>query len=327
RLLEEAFHLLKAEGHQALADFIRLSIGADFERELESGPAPEKFSQDLKLHHPAIWEKALRKALAAESEDLRRNTARLLRSTDAAAFQEPLTQLLMKDASEKVRLAAAQALVSIQGDEPFDRLLPESAEPSTNALPADVCSALSRLVSVADMEEKRPRFADWFARLPRPQVRPVQLYSHLLRLRSSSAVFLSVLIPAILFAMAGAAGIKWLPSLFNYSCVQDGASGFRGIFAATPAGFLIGGGTVLGLTFYRIVIGREYGRSSTLHPFPALLYGGACAFVAGVFCVLMIVLVFTPQALYQIGWAGSPNQDTGRTLWQMFAVNRYGYAF
>ena len=36
RLLEKAPHLLKAEGYEALADFIRSSIGADFERELAS---------------------------------------------------------------------------------------------------------------------------------------------------------------------------------------------------------------------------------------------------------------------------------------------------
>jgi hypothetical protein len=111
-------------------------------------------------------------------------------------------------------------------------------------LPADVRAALARLVSVSDMEEKRPRFAEWFARLPRPQATPVQGLSHILRLRRSLPVFLFVLIPAILFAMAGAASIKWLPSLLNYSCVQASASAFRGLFAATVAGFLVGGGAV-----------------------------------------------------------------------------------
>lgn len=328
RLLEEASHLLKAEGYEALADFIRRSIGADFERELASGTEPEKLSRDLKRHHPAIWDESLRQALAAESEDLRRNAARLLRGTHAGELQEPLIHLLMKDASEKVKLAAAQALVSIEGDAPFDCILGERSTPGAARLPADVRAALARLVSVSDMEEKRPRFADWFARLTRLQAAPVQRLSHVLRLRGSAPVFLSVLIPSILFAMAGAASIKWLPSLFNYSCVQDGASAFRGLFASTPAGFLIGGGTVLGLTFYRMVIGREYGRLSMLRPFPALLYGGVFAFVAGVFCVFMIALVFTPRALYVIGWTNSPeHQDMGPLLDQLFVSGRCGYAF
>lgn len=331
RLLEEAPHLLRAEGSGALAEFIRRSIGADFEREIASGPGSEELSQDLKRHHPAIWEETLRQALAAELEDLRRNAARLLRGTHAAEFQEPLIQLLMKGGSERVRLAAAQALVSIEEDTPFDRLLRECSTPGAARLSTDMRAALARLVSVSDMEEKRPRFADWFARLPSPQAAPVQRLSHVLRLLSSLPVFLFVLIPSILFAMAGAAGIKWLPSLFNYSCVQDTASAFRGIFAATPAGFLIGGGTVLGLTFYRMVIGQEHGRISTFRPYPALLYGGLFAFVAGVLCVLMIALVFSPKALYDIGWTNWSNPDVrppaGLLLGDLFLTKRSGYAF
>jgi hypothetical protein len=328
RLLEEASHLLKAEGYEALADFIRRSIGADFERELASGTAAENLSRDLKRHHPAIWEETLRQALAAESAGLRRNAARLLRGTHAAELQEPLIQLLMKDASGEVKLAAAQALVSIEEDAPFDRILRERAAPGTARLPADVHAALARLVSVSDMEEKRPRFADWFARLPRPQAAPVQFLSHILRLRSSSSVFLFVLIPSILFAMAGAAAIKWLPSYFNYSCVESSASAFRGLFASAPAGFLVGGGTVLGLTFYRMVIGREYGRPSMFRPLPALLYGGLFAFAAGVICVLMIAFIFSPESLQQIGWTNSSTRVTmGSLLHGLLVTNRCGYAF
>jgi hypothetical protein len=331
RLLEEASHLLKAEEYGALADFIRRSIGADFERELASGTAPEELSRDLKRHHPEIWDNTLRQALAAESKDLRRNTARLLRGTHAAEFQEPLIQLLMKDASDEVKLAAAQALVSIEGDAPFDRILRELSSPGAARLPADVRAALARLVSVSDMEEERPRFADWFARLPHRQAAPVQRFSYILRLRGSLYVFLFVLIPAILFAMAGAAAIKWLPSWFNYSAVQDGASAFRGIFAATPAGFLIGGGTVLGLTFYRMVIGREYDRLSIFRPFSSILYGGIFAFVAGLLCVFMIALVFTPDALYKMGWTDWSNPfirpPVGRLLYDLFMTTRCGYAF
>ncbi|HEV7671722.1 MAG TPA: ATP-binding protein [Thermoanaerobaculia bacterium] len=328
RLLEEASHLLKAEEYEALADFIRRSIGADFERELASGTAPERLSRDLEKHHPEIWDETLRQALAAESQELRRNAARLLRGPHAVDFQEPLIQLLMKDARDEVKLAAAQALVSVEADAPFDRILQERTAPGAARLPKDARVALARLVSVSDMEEKRPRFADWFARLPRREAAPVQRFSHLLRLRSSMPVFLFVLIPAILFAMAGAAGIKWLPSIFNYSAVQDGASAFRGIFAATPAGFLIGGGTVLGLTFYRMVIGREYGRISTFRPFPALLYGGIFAFVMGVFCVVMIALVFSPIALRQIGWTDSTDRLPMGLLFEgLFWTNRCGYVF
>jgi hypothetical protein len=328
RLLEEASHLLKAEEFEALADFIRRSIGADFERELASGTAPDDLSRDLKRHHPAIWDETLRKALAAESEDLRRNTARLLRGTYAAEFQEPLIQLLMNDANDKVKLAAAQALVSIEGDAPFDRILRERSAPGAARLPADVHGALARLVSVSDMEEKRPRFADWFDRLPHPQAAPVQRLSHILRLWNSLPVFLFVLIPAILFAMAGAASVKWLPSYFNYSCVQSNASAFRGLFASAPAGFLVGGGTVLGLTFYRMVIGREYGRLSVVRPFPSILYGGLFAFVAGLICVFMIALVFSPEALQQIGWTDSATRvPVGSLLRGVFWTNRRGYPF
>jgi hypothetical protein len=328
RLLEEASHLLKTEGYEALADFIRRSIGADFERELASGTAPEKLSLDLKRHHPAIWDETLRRALAAESDDLRRNTARLLRDTHAAEFQEPLIHLLMKDANEKVKLAAAQALVSIEEDTPFDRILGEPSATGATRLPGDVRAALARLVSVSDMQDKRPRFADWFARLPPSQATPVQRLSHLVRFRGSLPVFLFVLIPSILFAMAGAGVIKWLPSLLNYSAVQASASAFRGLFAAATAGFLIGGGTVLGLTFYRMVIGREYGRLSMFRPFPALLYGGIFAFVAGITCVILIALVFTGPALMQIGWTSSAKPvQIWPLLQELFVTNRCGYAF
>jgi len=329
RLLEEAFYLLNAEGHETLADFIRRSIGADFEREILSGTAPEEISRDLNEHHPDIWDQTLRQALAAESEDLRRNAARLLRDTPhAGEFQEPLIRLLMEDPSERVKLAAAQALVSIEGDDPFDRILGERSAPGDAHLPADVRAALARLVSVSDMEEERPHFADWFARLPPPQTSPVQRRSHVLRLRNSAPVFVFVLIPASLFAMWGACAIKWLPSLFNYSAVQASPSAFRGLFAAVVAGFVIGGGTVLGLTFYRMVIGREYDRLSMFRPFPSMLYGGIFAFVAGLLCVFLIAAVFTPLALEEIGWKSlATPADTWSVLYEMFAINHYGYAF
>jgi len=330
RLLEEASHLLKAEGYDALADFIRRSIAADFERELASGTAPTELSWDLKEHHPAIWDATLRQALAAKSEDLRRNTARLLRGTHAAEFQEQLTQLLMEDPKERVKLAAAQALVSIEGDAPFDGILRERSAPDAARLPTDVRTALARLVSVSDMEEKRPRFADWFAHLPRRQTTPVRRRSHILRLRNSAPVFLFVLIPAVLFAMAGASAIKWLPSLLNYSAVQASASAFRGLFAATVAGFVVGGGGVLGLTFYRMVIGREYDRLSMFRPFPSMLYGGIFAFFGGLLCVFLITLVFSPESLVQIGWKDptAPREMSPLVVLRgLFLINHRGYAF
>src|SRR4029079_5722990 len=41
----------------------------------------------------------------------------------------------------------------------------------------------------------------------------------------------------------------------------------------------------------------------------------------------MIVWVFTDAALYQIGWAGLPEQAKSSTLKEMFTTNRCGYAF
>lgn len=332
RLLEDASHLLEAEGYEALADFIRCSISADLERQIASGTAPEELSDDLRRHHPEIWAETLRRVLAAESADLRRKAARLLRGAQAAELQEPLIQLLTTDPNEEIKQVAAQALVSIDGEEPFERILREGsapgAAPGAARLPTVVRRALARLASVSAMEERRPRFADWLARMPVRQVASVQRLSYVLRLRRSAPIFLFVLVPAILFAMAGAASIKWLPSLFNYSCVQDGASAFRGLFGATVAGFLVGGGAVLGLTFYRMVIGREYDQISIFRPFPSMLYGGFFASVGGLLCVSMIALIFSPQALWQIGWTNSEtSQAVGPLFEQLFLTRRYGYAF
>ena len=128
--------------------------------------------------------------------------------------------------------------------------------------------------------------------------------------------------------MSGAALIKWLPSSFNYSCVQTDASAFWGVFGAIIAGFIVGGGTVLGLTFYRIVIGREYDRLSMFRPFPSILYGGVFAFVAGLICVLLIALVYTPDSLLQIGWTNSAERlPVGLLFRELFVTNRSGYAF
>jgi hypothetical protein len=75
------------------------------------------------------------------------------------------------------------------------------------------------------------------------------------------------------------------------------------------------------------VIGQEHGRLSTFRPFPALLYGGLFAFGAGILCVLMIALVFSPLALYQIGWTDKASRlAAGPLLRGLFLTNR-GYAF
>ena len=174
RLLEEAPHLLRTADDSSLGDFIRCSIGADFERELAGGIAPEKLSRDLKRRHHKIWDNTLRHAMAAESKNLRLNAARLLRGAHAIEFQVPLTCLLMKNSSNEVKVAAAEALVSIEGDAPFDCILRDYSASDATRLPAGVCTALALLVSVADMEKKRPHFADWIARLPRLQLAQVR---------------------------------------------------------------------------------------------------------------------------------------------------------
>jgi hypothetical protein len=192
------------------------------------------------------------------------------------------------------------------------------------------------------MHSQRTTFADWLPRQGWWLGFVVRFRSRLLRLKLALPVLLFVLIPAMCFAVAGAASVKWLPGMFNYSCVQATPSLFIGLFHSAPSGILVGGGIILGLTLYRLVFGKEYDPTSNFRPYPALAFGAVFGLIAGVMCVFLIAEVYQPEALQQMGWsttpiekvsapasvlAGSARPPFATLFGDLFVRNCCGYAF
>ena len=298
RLLLDAPHLLTP----AAEDYVRRSIAKYLANAIETGRDLLNISMDVEIKHPVVWRQVVAQSFQSEVPVIRRNAVVLLASRSSPEFREELVRLILLDTDESVRQAAAQSLVLRGECTAYDQIRDTPISGAGHAIAAEVRGALARLLAVSDMQPKRPSFADWFTEQTSHATRPVRLLSRWLRLKNALPTFLFVLIPAAAFSVAGAASIKWLPSAFNFSCVQATASAIMGLFHAAPSGIILGGGIAIGLMVYRMVFGREYDPVSILRPLPAIAFGAVSGLIAGILCVIMIASVYQPEALQQMGW-------------------------
>ncbi len=322
RLLIAAPELLD----ETTREFLRLSIARALKEAIRTGNRVAERSSKTRSDFPEIWEKVVGECLASEDPKLRENAADLLQVRGDQVFERELVELLVHDTVEAVRKACAYTLVERGNESAYDRVLVEierSERSSTMRL-----GPLAGLLSASEMQPEKPKFADWYQKQKRECRLPARLLSYGLRFRSAIPVFLIILIPACVFAVLGAAIVKWAPSAFNYSCVQATASLPMGLFHSAPAGIFVGGGIVFGLTFYRMVVGREWTDTSRCRPYPALLFGAFFGLLAGAFCVVVIALVYQPEALHQMGWiATAERPGFAEMCYELIVANRCGLAF
>jgi len=323
RLLGEAPELLCPD----TIEFLNQSIAHSFAAVIESGDDLLNRSVDVKTRYPEVWSEVIAEAFESDSPRVRRNVASLLCSPDSAKFQDELISLLISDPDDSVAQAAAVTLI-LKGELSAYDAIRDNGQISDSRLAPKVYKAIARLLVVSDMSERRPPFADWFLGQERRVRVPAQLLSKKMRLQRSLPVFLFIVIPSAVFAVGGAASVKWLTSKFNYSCVQATAGAFRGLFQSAPSGIIVGGGIVAGLTLYRMVFGREHDKTAAFRPYAAIGFGAVFGLLVGITCVILIALVYQPEALQQMGWIETAIRPEMPELFRgLFLETRCGFSF
>ncbi|MEZ0300344.1 MAG: hypothetical protein ACAI35_28140, partial [Candidatus Methylacidiphilales bacterium] len=119
---------------------------------------------------------------------------------------------------------------------------------------------------------------------------------------------------------------KAFTAYFGFSCVQNGPGLVMGIYHGIPPGLVLGGGTVMGLTLYRMVFGREYDPVVRYRPYGAIWFGAITGALMGVFLALLIGSVYKLESLKELGWV-----DTSFDKWdqikEMFTVSYCALTF
>lgn len=329
RLLESGF--LESDEQE----FIQASIQAVAEQEFRYFLATDKddlanalpFSQQLESHHPEIRLKVIHELLDSKDETTRRNTAMLLGKVPPTRYSHKLVDLVVHDLSETVRRAAAWSLLRLDDITLYDEIAgqcKDQKETSPHLL------GLTHLLVAADMQTEAPNFDQWYSRLPKPLRVKIRICSWMMRVKMAIPVFLAVTIPATALSVISAMLFKWLPGYFNYAYGQADPSSVMSLFHAATAAILIGGSATFGLSFYRMVFGREHGTFSYFKPFGAVIAGAILGAFGGMLCTAAIAGVFLPEGLSVMGWmemdepSKPPFFDFCRLL---FIENRCGLIF
>ncbi|MEM9016047.1 MAG: hypothetical protein AAGC68_03470, partial [Verrucomicrobiota bacterium] len=328
RLLAEDY--LETEERLFIEESLKLAAAISLSASLSTGKELLSRSAEVKEVFPETWLKVMERTLAEGDTEEKRNAADLLYRNPDARLSEALLSLIVSDKKEAVRYAAANALVVQRDDSIFERLDETSDQKDgANRLNASQRrETLGWILGASGMQEERPSFVDWFESQPRSIRRGVNLRARLIRFKRALPAFFFILIPAMAFAVAGAASVKWLPSIFNYSCVQATGSAMMGLFHSAPAGIILGGGIVIGLVLFRMVFGTEYGKSSFFQPFGAILFGGGFGLASGVLCTVTIMGVYDPGSLWGMGWLDKQEKlPFGEFLYHVFFVSKSGLLF
>lgn len=325
--LEDAVQLLRDGYLDAMErEFIEFSMKTAAEETMMEGLSSEAEYRDvsgrIRPEFPEVWKDVMSSVARNGCEDERCRVADLLMGGGDAEIEELLISLLVEDGSEKVRRAAARS-VAVGGNEAqFERL-----KEIGRGQRARLVGPLAQALAAADMQKERPPFMDWFDSLGAGLRSSLLLRSWLLRFRRALPVFLFVVTPAMVFAVMGSAVVKWLPAMFNYSCVQATSSLAMGLFHSAPAGIFLGGGIVTGLTLYRMVFGREHGRFSFIKPVGSLMFGISFGVISGAFCVVVIAGVYDPNSLWGMGWTPTAKVKPDDLMRTIFLENRTGLVF
>lgn len=327
--LEEGSSVLK-RAPEFLQDgtraFIEKSIYFALLTKIEEGLEMEHLSRRIRKEYPSIWGNAVADSLSSTSPNTRKNASVLLLDTEDQSFEEQLVDLLIDDPIEDVRKAAAYTLIRRGHLSAFDYVVSE--ERAKRSSRDWIRRALAQLLAVADMQPTRQVFADWYQKLSVRRRLSSRRRSYVLRLRNTLAVFPLLIIPGVTFASLSAASVKWIPSAFNYSCVQSTAEALMGVFHSFAASAVVGTAAIFGVTFYRMIIGKEYEKANYLRPLPATLYAMIFSFIGGLQAVLLIAYVYNPMSLYEMGWINvSKRPGFLELLHDLFVENRSGYGF
>jgi hypothetical protein len=253
----------------------------------------------LQAEYASMRDRVLSDLLANGNARERRHAALLLGMVPPQELTRKLVRLVLADGDDAVRRAAAYSLMQLDEIRFCKKIAARAGKLGGESA---ALGALARLRVAADMQVHAPRFDAWFRTLPVILRRRARLQSWALRLGMAVPVFLAVVIPATLFAVTASMSFKWFPGIFNYAYGQADPNAFMGLFHAATAAILVGGGSALGLTLYRMVFGREHARCHYFQPVGAIVAGAIFGGIGGLLCDVAIAGVFRLEGLQVMGW-------------------------
>ena len=296
-----------------------------FRASLKSGEQITETSTRLRNTYSELRLGVLRNAMESSSVSMRFNAAALVGDERDSSLGPLLVDLLLKERADQVRRAAAYSLVQLDEPELFAFVIKSINH--AKAAP-ESWRALAELRAAADASKSASSFDSLFEQLDRGTRSRISFQSARLRLRRGAPLLPIVLLPVIVFACASAAAFKWLPGLFNFAFCQATPSAPEGVFHAIIAAVVWCGSIACGLALYFIVFGHESVPKSYLRPHGAIVAGFISGTVSSAMLILLVVTVYTNQALMLMGWTNGDYGKFDPRLWnELLFVNRSAWPY
>lgn len=229
---------------------------------------------------------------------VRENAARALGFLPLAEQRPELIRLALKDPDESVRKAAAKALTRFEYSGAWDELFSLLDAPSTRQRALTALAWMHDAVSKENMRH----FEERRMRLPRPLRSRLRSILHGVRWRDTkdSIILAGVvaLASTVIFTVpprALLATADWTTTQANHTGLRATMDGvLNGIFGVVAWSIFIGGGL---LVWWHIAEGRRpwRGRFS-----PHV--GAAGGLLGGIVNTFVLVLAYSPETLYRMGW-------------------------
>ena len=328
RQLQDALNYFKDDVFEALeCDFIvASSVRAQLEmNEVEDWEKLTKDASIFKHKQADRWPKFLQQALQSTSATIRRNACLLLGRLPVDENSDLLAEQLINDDDALVRRKAAESMLRLDSEDVYQKLLEESFTPNKTR---SAMAGLTRLLALADLSIEAQTFDRWYSRQPKSKRAQVRVASWVLRLRESLAYFFVITCTGTALGVTAAMLWKALPGGLNWAYGQEIPSISTALFHGAAAGVLILVPTIAGLTFYRMVLGREHGTFHSFRPFGSIVAGVLFGLIGGLAMTSAVAGVFSTNALYIMGWMEDRYMPSiGNFLYQLFWVNCAGIPF
>lgn len=294
-----------------------------FRASICSGQDMRAWSRRIAQDFPQVRVAVLKDALLAGTATVRCNALELLGVEPADELSGLLVDAALRDSDDTVSRAASLSLAQLDRADLFESLVQALDGPAR----AGAMSALIHIRAAADGPVHAPTFEMCYARLRAPTRRRIRRQSWARRLRENAAVLAFVFVPAATFAAVTAATFKLLPAAANWSVTQGRPSFVIGIFQGGVAGVIWAGLITVGITMYHTVFGNDHRPRSVVRPIGAIVAAAVSGFVGSGILVFVVIGVFQPQALVEMGWLSSATlgRFSPPFLADVFVRTRFGW--
>lgn len=343
-LLAQAKHLLK-EGFLSeptersfVETGLREAARERFRLGFQNGNPPKPDDSE-RVAYPDIYHTAWVAALEGADASVRCQAARLVgqEAEPSPDLAELILRLVVDDKDDAVRRACAASLVAVDRAPLFARLLTQLRPPRRDihtgnwysALytrflgrvegelgQSDVIGGLARINIAAEASAKESTFTALLRRRTDFPASRVRIRTRFLRLRRGLPLFFLLLASQIILSVPMAALFKTVPGIFNFALCQADPNPLMAFFHGATAAIGWGSMITLGLIFHWIVFATKRSEQSYRHLFASAGFGGFFGLLGSIGIITLIVGVFTPPALYKMGWAWEENTKGVDILWE-----------